>query len=92
MTALTEAGVPVALVGQVSELPTDPQVVANNMAITPTSEVGMPAVIKHPVNIDGLATREAGPAPGLGQHSKEILAELGYSEADIAAMVDQGVI
>ena len=92
MTALTEAGVPVALVGQVGELPTDPQVVANNMAITPTSEVGMPAVIKHPVNIDGLATREAGPAPDLGQHSREILAELGYSEADIAAMVDQGVI
>jgi formyl-CoA transferase len=92
MTALTEVGVPVALVGTVAELAKDPQVMANPMTLTPTPDVDMPAVIKHPLNIDGLASRPPGPAPDLGQHSKEILAELGYSEADIASMESQGVI
>ena len=32
------------------------------------------------------------PAPGLGQHSAEILAELGYSEAQISALVNEGVL
>ena len=36
----------------------------------------MPAVIKHPVNVEGPQMRPAGPAPELGQHSEEILAEL----------------
>ena len=48
---------PVALVGRIDELPNDPQVVANNMAIQPTKEIGMPAVIKHPVNVEGLQMR-----------------------------------
>jgi formyl-CoA transferase len=92
MTALTEVGVPVALVGTVSELTKDPQVLANPMTLTPTPEVGMPGVIKHPLNIDGLASCPPGPAPELGEHSKEVLAELGYSDEDIASMESQGVI
>jgi formyl-CoA transferase len=92
MQALTEAGVPVALVGRIDELPNDPQVVANHMAIQPTDEVGMPSVIKHPINVEGLHTRAAGPAPELGQHSEEILAELGYRAQDIAQMKEQGII
>ena len=52
----------------------------------------MPAVIKHPVNVEGLKTRPAGPAPELGQHSEEILAELGYTADDIARVKEQGII
>jgi crotonobetainyl-CoA:carnitine CoA-transferase CaiB-like acyl-CoA transferase len=39
-----------------------------------------------------LHTRAAGPAPELGQHSEEILAELGYRAQDIAQMKEQGII
>lgn len=92
MQVLTELGVPVALVGRVDELTSDPQVIANNMAITPTPEVGMPSVINHPLNVEGLATRPAGPAPDLGEHSEAILAELGYTPTDIARAKEQGVI
>ena len=92
MQALSEVGVPAALVGQIDELPMDPQVIANEMTLQPTSEVGMPAVIKHPVNVEGLSTRAAGPAPDLGQHSEEILQEIGYSAEEIARIKDQGVI
>ncbi len=33
-----------------------------------------------------------GPAPALGQHTAEILAELGYNEAAVAALQGQGVV
>ena len=92
MQALTDVGVPVALVGRVDELRSDPQIVANTMTMTPTPDVGMPSVIKHPLNIDGLATRPAGPAPDLGEHSEAILAELGYTSTDIARAKEQGII
>jgi crotonobetainyl-CoA:carnitine CoA-transferase CaiB-like acyl-CoA transferase len=32
------------------------------------------------------------PAPLLGQHNRSIAASLGYSEADIAALVKDGVL
>jgi crotonobetainyl-CoA:carnitine CoA-transferase CaiB-like acyl-CoA transferase len=92
MQVLTDVGVPVALVGRVDELTSDPQVIANDMAITPTPQVGMPSVINHPLNIEGLATRSAGRAPDLGEHSEVILAELGYTATDIARAKEQGVI
>ena len=92
MQVLTDVGVPVALVGRVDELTSDPQVIANDMAITPTPEVGMQSVINHPLNIEGLATRSAGRAPDLGEHSEAILAELGYTATDIARAKEQGVI
>lgn len=92
MQALTEVGVPVALVGQIDELTNDPQVIANNMTLQPTESVGMPTVIKHPVNVEGLATRSAGPAPELGEHSEQILSELGYSVGEIQRMKEQGIV
>ena len=32
------------------------------------------------------------PAPGLGEHSREVLAELGYSDEQIETLISQGVI
>ena len=33
-----------------------------------------------------------GPAPRLGEHSRDLLAELGYADAEIAAMIDAGTV
>ncbi len=35
--------------------------------------------------------RIAGPPPLLGQHSREVLADLGYSDAEIQTLRDRGV-
>jgi crotonobetainyl-CoA:carnitine CoA-transferase CaiB-like acyl-CoA transferase len=40
----------------------------------------------------GTPGRVAGPPPIIGEHSREILAELGYSADDVAALHDTGVI
>ena len=36
--------------------------------------------------------QEMKPAPTLGQHNREILAELGYSDADYQALVETGAL
>ena len=85
------AGVPAALVGEVEHLPEDQQVRDNPMLID-GGDTGVRQLIKHPVNIDGLPTKKATRAPELGEHSKEVLLELGYSQREIQAFQDAGVI
>ena len=85
-------GVPSARVGQVADLPTDPQVLANNMAFAPPDGVDMPLVIKHPLNIDGLKTKNMVKAPEMGEHTAQVLEEMGYSAQEITALQDQGIV
>ena len=92
MHLFAEAGVPAALVGQVADLADDQQVRENGMATPAPSGSDMARMIKHPLNIDGLATREHIAAPTHGQHSSEVLQELGYTPEQVAQMRQQGVI
>jgi crotonobetainyl-CoA:carnitine CoA-transferase CaiB-like acyl-CoA transferase len=43
-----------------------------------------------PVNFAGLDVGPRGPAPKLGQHTRQVLAALGYGEAQIDAMIAAG--
>ena len=92
MTVFAEAGVPAALVGQVADLCNDQQVFANAMAIPAPKGSGMERMIKHPMNIDGLATREHASAPEQGQHTNEVLQELGYSPQEVVKLRKDRVI
>jgi crotonobetainyl-CoA:carnitine CoA-transferase CaiB-like acyl-CoA transferase len=49
----------------------------------------MPAA---PVRLSGTPAEPAAPAPGLGQHTRDILRELGYDEARIEALYAEGTI
>jgi crotonobetainyl-CoA:carnitine CoA-transferase CaiB-like acyl-CoA transferase len=89
---LHELGVPVALVAEFQDLPYDPQVLANDMAAIPAEDVGMARVIRDPVNVDGVRRVGAKKPPALGEHTDEILGELGFGRADIDRMRTQGVI
>ena len=87
--------VPVNRVGIVEELVDDPQVVQNRLAVPPESEsadIDVPMIVNHPVQISSVA--QVGPrrAPDLGEHSADILAELGYDADAIERLRDQGVI
>ena len=45
-----------------------------------------------PLSMDGERVSFASPPPLLGEHSQEVLAEAGYSEEEIAALVADGVV
>jgi formyl-CoA transferase len=46
----------------------------------------------NPVRIPGRAFEVRIPAPAVGEHTDEVLAELGYSPSDVDAMRNAGVI
>ncbi len=89
---LAEYGVPVTLVREFADLLTDPQIQINDMAVVPLQDVGMERVIRDPVNVDGVARVGVKKAPELGEHTDEILTEMGYSAAQIEALREQGAV
>jgi itaconate CoA-transferase len=48
-------------------------------------------LVRAPVRIDGRA-EPLGPAPGLGEHTDEVLGEIGYAPDDIAALRRSGTV
>jgi formyl-CoA transferase len=84
-------GVPINRVADVEELATDEQVLINDMASAPEEDVGVPHIINHPIQISSVPRVGHRPAPALGEHSVEVLAELGYDEEQIRHMRESGV-
>jgi formyl-CoA transferase len=48
--------------------------------------------VASPCKIAGLGPVDLIPSPGLGQHSAELLREVGYSESEIKNLIETGVI
>lgn len=86
-------GLPVNLVATVEETAVDEQVRVNEMAMQPVEgALDTPWIINHPVKVTSAPQVGPRPAPSLGEHSREILEELGYTADDIESMIDSGVI
>lgn len=93
MRAFREHAVPVSVVTVVEELPEDEQLLVNEIVTPPTDPaVPAPLIINHPINVRGLPRVGPTPAPDLGQHTDEILVELGYDAAAIARLHEQGAV
>jgi formyl-CoA transferase len=84
--------VPVTRIARVEEALGDPQVLQNGMAVPGADTVGLPFLLRHPIRVSSAPLSNAAAAPGLGEHSDEILRELGYGDAEIEALKAQGVI
>jgi len=92
IAALHANGVSAGLVARFEDLPSDPQVLVNDMAALPVEDVGLARVVRDPVNVDGIDRVGAKKPPVLGEHTSEILGELGYSDTDIDRLRIEGVI
>ena len=93
IAALTAHDVPCAPVVPLDQVAEHPQVVANDAVRVVDHPVLGP--IRQPVPMPQLTGMVAGalrPAPRLGEHSAEILAETGFSSDEIDALVTAGVV
>jgi crotonobetainyl-CoA:carnitine CoA-transferase CaiB-like acyl-CoA transferase len=71
----------------------DPQVIANDLVVELDHPLAKSVTMVGPIIQMSATPTEARTAPPtLGQHSREILAELGYADAEIETMFDQGVV
>jgi crotonobetainyl-CoA:carnitine CoA-transferase CaiB-like acyl-CoA transferase len=90
---LEEVGVPAGPVLDIAQMHADPQALAREMIVEtlhptagPTKAIGLP--IKFSDTPGGVRR----PAPVFGQHTREVLREHGYSDAEIDQMAAQGAI
>ena len=90
---LEEAGVPAGPIYNLGQVYNDPHVQARNMVV----ELEDPrlGVIKHigvPVKLSGTPGSIRHRAPDLGEHSREVLLEAGYTPAEVENFVEHGTI
>ena len=93
LEAFEKAGIPCAPVQQIEALFDDPQIRHNGMVISlPHPALGDVEMGGIPVLLSDTPGRCGGPAPGLGEHTDEILREMGYTDARIASLRSRHVI
>jgi crotonobetainyl-CoA:carnitine CoA-transferase CaiB-like acyl-CoA transferase len=82
------AGVPAAPVREVGEVAVDEQ----TRALGIVQELGERHTVAPPLSFDGDRIRHVSPPPLPGEHSREILLEAGYTDEEIGALVEAGVV
>jgi crotonobetainyl-CoA:carnitine CoA-transferase CaiB-like acyl-CoA transferase len=90
---LNEAGVPCGEINTIDKVFESPQVKHLGLAADMVSqERGPTQVVAQPIKLSRTDSSVKHPPPTYSQHTDEILAELGYSVADIAKMHDDGTV
>jgi crotonobetainyl-CoA:carnitine CoA-transferase CaiB-like acyl-CoA transferase len=79
---LTAAGVPAAPVNSVAEALADPQLEARGMLV----EAGGVRMVGNPVQLAGVADGPRRAAPRLGEHTRELLEEIGLAAGEVEAL------
>jgi crotonobetainyl-CoA:carnitine CoA-transferase CaiB-like acyl-CoA transferase len=90
---LARAGIPAGAINSIDAALAHPQVQWRDMVLTtehPTA--GTLRMAGSPIKLSRYTATVRRPPPTLGEHTDEVLGELGYSAADIAAMRDDGAV
>ncbi|HUJ00213.1 MAG TPA: CoA transferase [Usitatibacter sp.] len=86
-------GVPVGPVNKTSDMVSDAQVKAREMVIeVDHPKAGRVKAIGHPVKFSETQAERTRPAPLFGEHTREVLRGLGYSDGDIDALAASGAV
>jgi succinate--hydroxymethylglutarate CoA-transferase len=91
-----ESGLPYGAINDVNEALTHPQAEARGMVeeieeFTAAAQ-GLLKTIAPPVKFDGVEMKARRKPPLLGEHTDEVLGEMGYSEEDLVALRRDGVV
>ena len=93
LTVLEQAGVPAGPVYNMEQVYRDPQVQEREMVVDVEHAIaGMTKAIGIPVKLSATPGKIRRPAPALGQHTDEILGELGLSPDLIASLRERQVV
>ena len=93
LDALEPVGIPLGPVLTVNEMHRHPQVLAREMVMeVEHSRLGPVPAIGCPVKLSNQASIRKQGAPLLGEHSREVLAEIGYAEAEIERLIREAAV
>jgi crotonobetainyl-CoA:carnitine CoA-transferase CaiB-like acyl-CoA transferase len=91
--ALEAADVPYSVVSTYDDVVADQQMAATGVFIEiDDPELGRVRTVDTPFQLEGHPKVAAEPAPRLGEHTREILAEVGMPGPEIDALLDRGVV
>ena len=93
LNRLEDAGVPAGPIYDIRQVYEDPQARAREMIVETDHPVaGRTSNIGIPIKLSGTPGRFRRPAPTLGQHTNEVLKQLGRSDDEIAALRSREVV
>ncbi|MCW5632425.1 MAG: CoA transferase [Rubrivivax sp.] len=93
LAAFDAAGVPAGPVHSVGEALTHPQTLAREMVVeTDHPQAGRVKSLGCPIRLSATPAAVTRPAPLLGEHTREVLREYGFSDAEIEALCTAGVV
>ena len=93
MELLERAGVPAGPIYNMEQVYQDPQVLARDMLVDlEDPDLGTIHNIGIPVKLSATPSRIRRRAPALGEHSEEVLKEHGFSDDEVEALVEAGVV
>ncbi len=87
------AGVPGGPVYGYDQIMKDPHIKARNMVVDiDHPKIGPMKTLGLPIKSTGALTQIRQPAPWLGQHTEEVLREIGYADGDVRELFSAGVV
>lgn len=90
---LDAAGITYSVVQNLQEVIHDEQARAAGIVLeTGSADPNYRFTIANPIELVEAPKRPPRSAPGIGEHSREILLEAGYSEEDIQTLIDRGAV
>jgi crotonobetainyl-CoA:carnitine CoA-transferase CaiB-like acyl-CoA transferase len=90
---LSRVGIPAGAINSIDAALAHPQVQARDMVLTVEHPTAGPLrMAGSPIKLSEYTTTVRRPPPTLGEHTGEVLRELGYTAADIETMRQEGVV
>ncbi|MBA2722979.1 MAG: CoA transferase [Methylibium sp.] len=87
------AGIPAGPINSIAEMVNDPQTLAREMVVElDHPKAGRTRALGLPIKFSETPGSVRRPAPMLGEHSREILREYAWSDAEVAALAAQGAV